>query len=326
MKKPPRTHVYDPSIPIELRDLPQWVCWRYVLKHTKWTKIPFQPNGTAASTIDPDTWCAFSVAFEAYQHRQSFDGIGFVFSPDDPFAGIDIDNCLDNRGNLKAWTLGLWRKLPKVAYCEISPSGTGIKAWTRATLPDNAKHKAVVEDGHLEAYDHARYFTTTGTWYAGEIDAGQAIVDSIVDCYLKTKPATTQTLRRPTGQETRTADAIIGAIRRSKQAPKFDKLFRGNWQDYKVGHEGASRADEALCCIVAFWTQDPAAIDAIFRQSELMRPKWDEIHYADGRTYGQGTIDFALTNLRETINPKRQNRRRNRTSGYRHAQGRFTRR
>ncbi len=56
-----------------------------------------------------------------------------------------------------------------------------------------------------------------------------------------------------------------------------------------------SEADLALCGDLAFWTgPDPERIDRLFRQSKLFRPKWDESHYAGGRTYGEGTIAAAL--------------------------------
>lgn len=35
-------------------------------------------------------------------------------------------------------------------------------------------------------------------------------------------------------------------------------------------------------------------MDAAFRESKRMRPKWDEKHYSDGRTYGEATINKAL--------------------------------
>lgn len=35
---------------------------------------------------------------------------------------------------------------------------------------------------------------------------------------------------------------------------------------------------------------DAAAIDKAFRQSGLFREKWDERHYASGRTYGKETV------------------------------------
>ena len=54
-----------------------------------------------------------------------------------------------------------------------------------------------------------------------------------------------------------------------------------------------SRADLALCSYLAFWTNnDTARMDALFRQSGLMRRKWDEKRGA--QTYGQMTIAKAL--------------------------------
>jgi hypothetical protein len=44
-----------------------------------------------------------------------------------------------------------------------------------------------------------------------------------------------------------------------------------------------------------FWIGgDPARVDKLFRRSGLYRPKWDERHFRDGRTYGQAAIDKAL--------------------------------
>ena len=340
MNKPPRTEINPDEIPDQLKELPQWVCWRYILKDGKWTKIPFRPNGMPASTTDPATWSHFSVALDTYRQRRAFDGIGFVFAPDDSYCGVDIDNCIEADGKPKDWAKPILQALSTVAYCEVSPSGTGYKAWTRGIFPPTAKHRTDIEDGHIEAYDHARYFTATGTWYDGEIAKGQERIDWLADRYLKTTPAATPNPRGNAAKETRSVTAIISEIRNSRQASKFDKLFRGDWSDYKTGTEGASRADEALTSIAAFWTQDPAAIDAVFRQSGLMRPKWDEKHAADGRTYGQMTIDFALANLRETKKPKHHHksygtytqakggytRAQARGRGNQSAQGRYTRR
>src|SRR5207302_1260564 len=39
---------------------------------------------------------------------------------------------------------------------------------------------------------------------------------------------------------------------------------------------------------------DPAKVDLAFRQSGLMRDKWDEPHRADGTTYGWMTINQAF--------------------------------
>ena len=44
-------------------------------------------------------------------------------------------------------------------------------------------------------------------------------------------------------------------------------------------------------------------MDSIFRQSGLHRPKWDEKHYSDGRTYGQETIARAKELCSEVYTP-----------------------
>jgi putative DNA primase/helicase len=94
--------------------------------------------------------------------------------------------------------------------------------------------------------------------------------------------------------------ALIDKIRASKQGPEFDRLWSGD------AGEDASGADFRLCNILAFWTgNDAEQIDRLFRQSGLFQnegraAKWDRKHHADGRTYGQGTIDKAIAGTHET--------------------------
>lgn len=61
-----------------------------------------------------------------------------------------------------------------------------------------------------------------------------------------------------------------------------------------------SRADLSLCRMLASSSDDPAQVDRLFRQSALMRPKWDEKHTADGLTYGQMTVGKAIASARES--------------------------
>jgi primase-polymerase (primpol)-like protein len=87
-------------------------------------------------------------------------GIGFVFSPDDPYCGVDLDRCLDPAsGVIVPWAISIIRSLN--SYCEISPSGKGVKLFIRASKPGD-RCKTAYEDGDVEIYDHARFFTTTG--------------------------------------------------------------------------------------------------------------------------------------------------------------------
>ncbi len=90
---------------------------------------------------------------------------------------------------------------------------------------------------------------------------------------------------------------LITKAKKAVNGEKFKKLWQGDHSDY-LSH---SEADGALCQMLAFWTgKDEVRIDHLFRQSGLMRPKWDEKHYSDGRTYGQGVIQGAIENTTET--------------------------
>ena len=70
---------------------------------------------------------------------------------------------------------------------------------------------------------------------------------------------------------------------------KFAALWKGDVSAYP----SQSEADLALCNLLAFWTGgDAARIDRLFRQSGLMRAKWDERR--GGQTYGERTIATAI--------------------------------
>ncbi len=146
--------------PEELRERPQWVCWRYQERGGKRTKIPHKAVGWGlASSTDPATWATYEQATEA-RRRHRHDGIGFVFSPDDPFTGVDLDNCRNpDTGELAPWAAEILALLPG-AYVEASPSGTGVHIITRGTAPHNGAQAYC--GGKVEMYDRERYFTVTG--------------------------------------------------------------------------------------------------------------------------------------------------------------------
>lgn len=76
----------------------------------------------------------------------------------------------------------------------------------------------------------------------------------------------------------------------------FHRLF--DMGDTSAHGGDDSSADLGLCNILAFWTgKDAAQMDAIFRQSGRMRPKWDERRGA--QTYGEMTITKAIQDCRE---------------------------
>lgn len=160
------------TIPSELRGRPQWVAWTY---KPDGKKLPLDPKtGQTASSTDPSTWADFRTAYK-FALRQRC-GIGYVFSVDDPYAGVDFDDCRSpGTGAIKA---EVWQMLEALAsYSEVSPSGAGIKCIVRAKLPRAFKNE------HIEVYPHSRFFTITGQVVPGlpaEVNDAQGAVDALI--------------------------------------------------------------------------------------------------------------------------------------------------
>ncbi|ELY62816.1 hypothetical protein C489_21106 [Natrinema versiforme JCM 10478] len=93
---------------------------------------------------------------------------------------------------------------------------------------------------------------------------------------------------------------LLEKARNASNGEKFERLWRGS----TAGYESQSEADMALCCLLAFWTGgDHTRMDRLFRQSGLLRDKWDDVHYADGSTYGEKTIERAIASTSEFYDP-----------------------
>ncbi len=91
-------------------------------------------------------------------------------------------------------------------------------------------------------------------------------------------------------------DDIVLLMARKKYKEDFTSQFYKGDSSRFSGDD--SRADLSLCRMFASSSDDPAQVDRLFRQSALMRPKWDERHTADGLTYGHMTVDKAIVSAR----------------------------
>jgi putative DNA primase/helicase len=139
------------SIPEELRVRPQWVVWKAV--GDKPGKVPYSARtGRRASSTDLLTWSTFQEALEAYENSE-YAGLGFVFSSADPYTGIDLDNCVDENGEIAGWALEIVRYFD--SYTELSATGTGLHVIVRGEIPNRRKDE-------VEVYSSKRFFTVTG--------------------------------------------------------------------------------------------------------------------------------------------------------------------
>lgn len=279
------------QIPEELRNLHQWVAWKLVKRpnESKSTKIPLNPNTrTMASSTDTKTWGSFAEAMNKSNHTN---GIGFVFSAQDPYTGIDLDKCRDvSTGVIEPWALEIIKYLN--SYSELSPSGKGVHIVVRGKLNTPGRKK-----GQIEMYSQDRFFTFTGHLVPGctrTIEDRQKELNQLHDEVFKQQSDKQHEKGQNIFQKIILDDVrLIERAKAAKDGVDFTSLWEGNWQTL---YPSQSEADLALCGKLNFWCQgDLVRMDRLFRQSGLFRPKWDEPHFSGGRTYGQATLEKALS-------------------------------
>lgn len=287
-------------LPEELLKKTRWICWRYKLKDGKKTKIPMIPGEEmTAQTNNPFTWEDYWTASKA----SGYDGIGFVFN-DDGIVGIDIDHCRDPAtGKLEERVQKLLNKVE--TYVEESPSGKGIHIIGTYSGKDHTPHKS----DKIEIYFTRRFFTITGKCIQGS--GKLAPVDKIIDDYrkevnekkekaLKVQKENTKEDAKPFDGLTEESDEdLLAFIFSWKGGEDIKRLYNGE-ELYFRDEEGRqvpdrNRGDFRLVYILNYANKNNyAQTERIFRQSKRMRPKWDEIHYATGETYGERIIKTAI--------------------------------
>lgn len=177
----------------ELAPRPQWVLWRYETRNGKRTKVPFSAvTGRPASTTKKQNWTTHNNACQEIVNPKNgtghYDGVGFVFTDEDPYVGIDLDKCISDEGVIEEWALEIITALD--SYTEYSPSGKGFHIYIRSKKTSDR-----CRTGRLEIYSTGRYFTFTGKRYmktSEKIEARQDEFLKIFNQYLErseTNPA-----------------------------------------------------------------------------------------------------------------------------------------
>ncbi|MFD1514096.1 hypothetical protein [Halomarina rubra] len=293
------------TLPASLLEYDQWLCWRSEEREGAPTKVPIDPNtGRFASTTDPATWTSFSDA-RTYATGGDVDGIGFVFTDEDPLVGVDLDHCrVTETETIHEWAQKIIDRLD--SYTEISPSGTGIHVLVRGSLPEEGNRS-----GNVELYESARFFTVTGARVDGTQSEIRERTEAIAAVHREHIPSsttqTTQNAAEPPAAQGTAGESLDDTelIERAQQAANGQK-FNRLWSGSIAGYDSHSEADMALCSMLAFWSGgDATQIDRLFRDSGLYRGKWDEVHFADGSTYGEKTVDRAIAGTSEFYTPSR---------------------
>lgn len=280
------------NVPGELRLLPKWVLWAPYSRDGKITKAPLDPRSLhRANAHDSENWLSFDEAITALSTAPKGTGVGFVFRREQGIIGVDLDKCRDvETGEFEPWAQRIIEQLD--SYTEISPSGAGVHILLKGSMAELQGHKG----RQVEIYYDLRYFTVTGNHLAGtprELHCRQSELEAVHEEFIaKAKCA------KPANKGSSSSQALVSMpaledvelIAKLQLDPLAAKLFAGHW---KGDYPSQSEADLALAGRIARLSSDGVQIDRIFRQSALMRSKWDELRGKE--TYGHLTISQAMT-------------------------------
>lgn len=284
----------------------QFILYKLVWDETKkkHKKIPINPFSRKAFPKgsdwqkDPTKMSDFATAsancIEGY-------GVGFLFTPQDPFFFLDIDKCLNPDG--RDWSPlahELMQKLPGAAI-EVSQSGAGLHIFGRGLPPEG--HANRNDFLHLELYTEWRFAALTGVNAVGSADTQLAPnIFSIAEQYFKKRAefdrADWTSEACPQWRGPQDDATLIEKMLAAKSANALFNDGKSNFQALWGADEDllsklypdsdrtfdASRADSALAQHLAYWTGNNCdRILSLMWQSGLVRDKWTdrEEYYLD---------------------------------------------
>jgi hypothetical protein len=276
------------NIPIELRQLPQWIVWRLEIKENgKPSKVPYSlKTMRKASVTEPNDWCSFAnIQYFSYNSHipveptipievTGFTGIGFVFTDSDDFSGIDLD---DTHGDNEALDRQIKIYEAFNSYSETSQSGMGAHIIVKGKVASGRRRAGI------EIYSTERYFAMTGKVIENhfQIHDRQELLKILWD---ELRPNPQAHIYGENQEQKQTDDEILLAAGSAANSDKFNALMVGDWQS--LNYSSQSEADFAFVDIVAFYTQNKAQIGRIFKRSVLgQQPKDNYKHRADRSAY-----------------------------------------
>lgn len=254
-------------IPRELRELPQWVCWKYVAdpRRAKPRKVPFNVrDGSRAKPNAPATWATFD---EALAVCPRYEGLGFMFAAGGEYVGVDLDGMtLDNSPRARAVVSAL------DSYTEVSPSGTGLHII--------CKHRGKLQstrDSDIEVYSWGRFFAMTGNRVGARKNIRDAtkVLDSLVRSIRDTREEAQWELGERIGSPI--TDGGVLRLIDSVTEPRLLNILRGQWDSY---YASESEADMAAATGLAYWTGgDYEQSLRLLQKSALWDDKWEREDY-----------------------------------------------
>ncbi|WP_281512249.1 phage/plasmid primase, P4 family [Mammaliicoccus vitulinus] len=285
------------NIPYELKNLKRWVCFKTEgIENDKISKRPYNPmTGKLAKVNDDLTWSTFDIALSGCV-KYKCDGIGFILGHG--IFGVDIDNHKLPNGEFVLSQEDFERLKQDFldtlsSYSEVSPSGKGVHIICKGKLPNCSKHK-----GCIELYGEGSFLAFTGNslndsplWFREE--EIKTLCDKYITENIYIPKFSNKQFSNPSYRQDikLSDDDVINLVMSSKNGETFYKYYHDG--DISMDNNNPYNADMNFCKILVLYCgNDKAQIDRIFRNSALMRDKWDELE--NDKTYGENIIDSAI--------------------------------
>ena len=273
------------NIPQEMRERRQWINWK-LSKNPKptgkpWTKIPLDPKHRTQGGIDQGDRLgrtsirpASDTSSSPHKRARAIaKGSDIILRGD--HVGIDLDHCRDPQTGDNG-AVGAGHHPERMdSYTEVSPSGTGIRIIGRGKLPsgqpqgcgrDVRREQPKIPDHHRACPRWVRTTSRTGkrrsTQSMPSISGRKQTEE--------TKPTPAYDIAGRIGHR-----GGAGACHdvQERRRVRDSGTATGRPTSRQVAIRGRSMPRRRL----AFWFgPDPELIDAVFRQSGLIRDKWDK--------------------------------------------------
>ena len=263
----------------------------------KTQKFPIHPtHGYRTDAHDPAIWITATEAIKIAEQFGAGYGVGFVFTEQDPFWFIDVDECVTPNGYTPI-VAELATLFPGCAV-EISQSRRGLHFFGFGHVTDDRRIKD--KTGKLfDLFTSKRFVALTGIGAVGDIGAFNysASLSELVRRYLTRDPNendsgwTTEPCPEWNGPDD-DATLIQRALRSQSAASAFgnkasfadlwnaDITALGRCFPHATEPYGYSEADSALAMHLSFWTgRNCERIQRIMMQSKLYRQKWEREDY-----------------------------------------------
>jgi hypothetical protein len=248
------------EVPPQLRKIPGWVLFKLGPEKAngKRDKLPYYADGTPrrgtqGSDQDRAKLGTFDQVRKRFE-RGGLDGIGLATLPDFGIVGIDIDHCIDD-----GKPSSLAEEIIEASdgtYCEVSPSGKGLRLFSLGKFADKKAHNTGLETFHAKSF-----LTVTGQRINGaEVRKLTPELESLLREKLEPQRGTHKgAVAAPRFDPTNERDvaelesALVYLVEHGKAddykywrdvGPALGRAFRGDERGFEIYEKFASHSDK----------------------------------------------------------------------------------